>query len=122
MAVTSQQELSAYVIYMILGSYFKKAVCASTIKESQLRLAYLAQKRDNQINMEERCDNYVASRLIPNVPKVIFNDMVEVRFLLNNDKYIVEFTGFDWKINMWANQIGKSIMFNYEYKETEVHL
>ena len=122
MAVTSQQELSAYVIYMILGSYFKKAVCVSTIKESQLRLAYLAQKRDNQINMEERCDNYVTSRLIPNVPEVIFNDMVEVRFLLNNDKYIVEFTGFDWKINMWANQIGKSIMFSYEYKETEVHL
>lgn len=122
MAVTSQQELSAYVIYMILGSYFKKAVCVSTIKESQLRLAYLAQKRDNQINMEERCDNYVTSRLIPNVPEIIFNDMVEVRFLLNNDKYIVEFTGFDWKISMWANQIGKSIMFDYEYRETEVHL
>lgn len=122
MAVTSQQELSAYVIYMILGSYFKKAVCVSTIKETQLRLAYLAQKRDNQINMEERCDNYVTSRLIPNVPEIIFNDMVEVRFLLNNDKYIVEFTGFDWKISMWANQIGKSIMFDYEYRETEVHL
>lgn len=122
MEVTSQQELSAYVIYMILGSYFKKAVCVSTIKETQLRLAYLAQKRDNQINMEERCDNYVTSRLIPNVPEIIFNDMVEVRFLLNNDKYIVEFTGFDWKISMWANQIGKSIMFDYEYRETEVHL
>lgn len=122
MEVTSQQELSAYVIYMILGSYFKKAVCVSTIKETQLRLAYLAQKRDNQINMEERCDNYVTSRLIPNVPEVIFNDMVEVRFFINNGKYVVEFTGFDWKINMWANQMGKSTMFSYEYKETEVHL
>lgn len=122
MEVTSQKELSAYVIYMILGSYFKKAVCVSTIKETQLRLAYLAQKRDNQINMEERCDNYVTSRLIPNVPEVIFNDMVEVRFFINNGKYVVEFTGFDWKINMWANQMGKSTMFSYEYKETEVHL
>ena len=122
MGVTSQKELSAYVIYMILGSYFKKAVCVSPIKESQLRLAYLAQKRDNQINMEERCDNYVTSRLIPNVPEIIFDDMVEVRFFLNNDKYVVEFTGFDWKINMWANQIGKSIMFDYKYIEIEENL
>ena len=117
MSATSLQDLSAYVIYMMLGSYFKKAVCKSPLKEGQLRVSYSSQKRDNQIKAEERCDNYITSKLVPNVPENIFDDMVEVKFSLNNGIYIVEFTGFDWKIYMWANQEGSNLLFDYKYKK-----
>ena len=116
MGITSVKDASAYTIYMMFGSYFKKAVCTSKIKENKLKIAYKEQKKDNQIRLEERCENYIEQHIVPGVPAEIFDDMVEVRFSDDSKRgTIVTFTGFDWMIKMWAEELYKYINFNYEY-------
>lgn len=112
----SSSEAIAYAIYMIMGSYFKKAVCKSIIKEGQLRVAYSETKRDTQIKMEERCINYIDSRVLGVVPDEIFDDMVEVKFITNNEEHRIDvlFEGFDWKLRMWGITSNKGIMFDYK--------
>ena len=116
MGLTSVKDASAYIIYMMLGSYFKKAVCVSSSKESQLKIAYLEQKKDNQIKQEERCENYIEQRIIPVMPQEIFEDMVEVRFLDENNHILVEFRGYDWEITMWAEEDNRYINYYYTCK------
>lgn len=118
MGFTSSKRALAYTIYMMLGSYFKKAVCTSTIKEGQLRIAYNEQKKDNQVKYEEYCDRYIEDKIVPDVPEVIFDDMVEVSFIEDNSPSIsVIFVGFDWKITMWAEEENNYIHFKHEYEE-----
>lgn len=114
--INNTNDAIAYVIYMIMGSYFKKTVCKSTMKERQLKVVYGETKRDNQIKMEERCINYIENKFIGVAPEEIFGDMVEVRFKPNEkeDRIDVIFTGFDWELTMWGNSTNKGIMFDYK--------
>lgn len=116
MGFTSVKDATAYTIYMMFGSYFKKAVCTSKIKENKLKVAYKEQKRDNQIRLEERCEDYIEQHIVSEVPTEIFEDMVEVRFYDYSERgAIVTFTGFDWVIKMWAEEKYKCLNFHYEY-------
>lgn len=119
--ISNINDTAAYVVYMIMGSYFKKAVCTSSIKERQLKVVYSETKRDNQMNLEERCINYIDSKIVPYVPEEIFEDMVEVHFVPNKkeNRLDVVFIGFDWKLTMWGVQQGNIVLFNYDFKEAD---
>ena len=121
--VNNSNDAIAYAIYMIVGSYFKKAVCLSTIKERQLKVVYCETKRETQIKMEERCINYVDTRLVGVVPDDIFEDMVEVKFVPNQKENRLEvvFYGFDWKLRVWGENSSKGIMFDYKLISQSEH-
>lgn len=121
--VNNSNDAIAYAIYMIVGSYFKKEVCLSTIKERQLKVVYCETKRDTQIKMEERCINYVDTRLVGVVPDDIFEDMVEVKFVPNQKENRLEvvFYGFDWKLRVWGENSSKGIMFDYKFISQSEH-
>lgn len=114
--INNTNDAIAYVVYMIMGSYFKKTVCKSPMKEKQLKVVYGETKRDNQIKMEERCINYVENKLLGVAPEEIFGDMVEVHFKPNEaeNRIDVIFIGFDWKLIMWGTNSNKGIMFDYK--------
>lgn len=105
----------AYAIYMIMGSYFKKAVCKSSLKEQQLKVIYAEQKRENQFKIEERCENYIENRIVPEVPSEIFEDMVEVKMKSLNNKVIVTFIGFDWQLSLSGENTGKGYMLEHHF-------
>ena len=44
-----------YAMYMMLTSYFDKAVCKTPLYESKLYLRYMAQKVSDQYQMEDYC-------------------------------------------------------------------
>lgn len=119
--INNTNDAITYVIYMIMGSYFKKAVCKSTMKEKQLKVVYCETKRDTQIKMEERCINYIENRFLDVAPEEIFNDMVEVHFAVNHKekRTDVVFIGFDWKLTMWGTSSNKGIMFDYKLETTD---
>lgn len=114
--INNTNDAIAYVIYMIVGSYFKKTVCKSTMKEKQLKVVYGETKRDTQIKLEERCIKYVESKLLSIAPEEIFDDMAEVHFKLNKEANRIDviFTGFDWRLTMWGDNTSKGIMFDYK--------
>lgn len=104
--ISNVNSTTEYIIYMIMGSYFKKAVCKSEIRLKQLMVSYGETKRDTQIKIEEKCISYIDNEIIGHVPEDIFNDMVEVHFR-NNDtlkRQEVEFDGYDWKLFMWSDR------------------
>ncbi len=115
--VNNSNDAIAYAIYMIVGSYFKKTVCLSTIKERQLKVVYCETKRDTQIKMEERCINYVDTRIVGVIPDEVFGDMIEVKFVPNTKENRLEvvFYGFDWKLRVWGENSSKGIMFDYKF-------
>ena len=113
--INNTNDAIVYIIYMIMGSYFKKTICKSTMREKQLKIVYCETKRDTQINIEERCINYIENKFIGVVPEEIFGDMVEVQFVLNRkeNRTDVVFIGFDWKLTMWGTNSSKGVMFDY---------
>lgn len=117
MAMTKNSNAIAYIIYMICGSYFKKAICMSKLREKQLKIAYSEQKRDNQIKLEERCDNYLNSRVLPKLPEEIFEDMVDVQFINSDNYIIVKFIGFNWTLEMWGVEENNVVNYSYNFNE-----
>lgn len=120
--INNSNDAIVYVVYMIMGSYFKKTVCKSTLKEKQLKVVYCETKRDTQIKMEERCINYIDTKLVGVVPEEIFDGMVEVHFVPNAKEHRLDvlFEGFDWKLRMWGVNSSKGIMFDYKFVSQDI--
>lgn len=57
-----------YAIYMIVGSYFGKAVCCTTFMEKKLHLMYGQESLSTQYFLEEICDRYVKQNILPEFP------------------------------------------------------
>ena len=68
MTFTSNQTAFEYAIYEIVGSYFKKATCVSTIQEQKLIVHFKEQKQDTQCLMENKVDGYVKGVLLKKLP------------------------------------------------------
>lgn len=115
--IDSSSELTAYIIYMIMGSYFKKTVCMSGIKERQLKVVYCETKRNIQMNMEEKCINYVDNKVVLELPEGIFDEIVEFHFVPNTKDHKLEavFLGSDWKLRMWGGMVDKNLRFDYKF-------
>lgn len=85
MNFTDNQSALGYAIYMIVGSYFKKAKCTHPILETNMRIRYVEQKLDNQYHMEEACISYVEHHLLSELPAQIWEDEVQVRMAICQD-------------------------------------
>ena len=81
MNFTDNQTAFEYAIYMIVGSYFKKASCASSLQERSMRLQYCEQKQESQYRMEDVCISYVEQELLPKLPETFWNREMQVHFV-----------------------------------------
>ncbi len=52
--VSHKQQETAYILYMIIGSYFHKTACCSKCMEESLKLYYLDMKEEKQMALEEQ--------------------------------------------------------------------
>jgi hypothetical protein len=83
MKFTDSQTAFEYVIYMIVGSYFKKTKCSNELLERKMRLQYCEQKLENQYSMEETCISYVEKTLLPVLPADFWNNEMQVRLIVD---------------------------------------
>ena len=118
MQLTNSQAALGYAIYMIGGSYFKKARCKNEIHEKGLRVQYFEQKLDKQYDMEERCINYFEKVILQEVPEELFDRSVEVFFkYLPDDKGCeVYFMCSKFILIVRGEFKGKGTKFSYELK------
>ena len=95
MTFTSNQTAFEYAIYEIVGSYFKKATCVSTIQEQKLIVHFKEQKQDTQCLMENKVDGYVKGVLLKKLPAEIWDEevTVEIRKAPESDVMNIIFYG-----------------------------
>ena len=77
------QESFEYAMYMVFGSYFRKTVCKSPIKESSMRINYIETKTSLQFEMEDICESK-AGKLFRCLPKGVQSECAEVSFITNS--------------------------------------
>ena len=115
MNFTNNQTVFEYVIYMMLGSYFDKAVCKNRNLERNLYVQYLEQKERSQIQMENICIKYVEKKMLPHLPEKFWEQEVEVRFCPTDMDGVkeVQFHGKDFVLRVGGIYRGK--------RETKLH-
>ena len=109
MTFTSNQTAFEYAIYEIVGSYFKKATCQSTIQE---------QKQDTQCLMENKVDGYVKAVLLKKLPPEIWDEevTVEIRKTPESDLMNIIFYGEKYALIVKGAYRGKNnAEFNYRF-------
>ena len=93
----SRQTAFNYVIYMIVGSYFRKAECRDRARERAMRFHYRQLSQREQLRMESLCIRY-AEEMLSALPARFREEDVEVRFVKNTtgDDTLVCFEGWDF--------------------------
>lgn len=70
-----------YVIYMMAGSYFKKAECSSKLYEKKLCISYRETKERLQFQMEDIVIDYVEKEILPQLPADISQQSAQVQLV-----------------------------------------
>lgn len=118
MTFTSNQTAFEYAIYEIVGSYFKKATCVSTIQEQKLIVHFKEQKQDTQCLMENKVDGYVKAVLLKKLPPEIWDEevTVEIRKTPESDLMNIIFYGEKYALIVKGAYRGKNnAEFNYRF-------
>jgi len=118
MTFTSNQTAFEYAIYEIVGSYFKKATCVSTIQEQKLIVHFKEQKQDTQCLMENKVDGYVKGVLLKKLPPEIWDEevTVEIRKAPESDVMNIIFYGEKYALIVKGAYRGKNnAEFNYRF-------
>ena len=118
MTFTSNQTAFEYAIYEIVGSYFKKARCQSTIQEQKLFVHFKEQKQDTQCLMENKVDGYVKAVLLKKLPPEIWDEevTVEIRKAPESDLMNIIFYGEKYALIVKGAYRGKNnAEFNYRF-------
>ena len=118
MTFTSNQTAFEYAIYEIVGSYFKKARCQSTIQEQKLIVHFKERKQDTQCLMENKVDGYVKAVLLKKLPPEIWDEevTVEIRKTPESDLMNIIFYGEKYALIVKGAYRGKNnAEFNYRF-------
>ncbi|MCR4648799.1 MAG: hypothetical protein K5776_06950 [Lachnospiraceae bacterium] len=118
MTFTSNQTAFEYAIYEIVGSYFKKATCISTIQEQKLIVHFKEQKQDTQCLMENKVDGYVKGVLLKKLPEDLWEEevTVEIRKAPESDIMNIIFYGEKYALIVKGAYRGKNnAEFNYRF-------
>ena len=125
MNFTNNQVAFEYALYMMLGSYFDKAVCKNKLLEKKMYVQYLEQKERNQILMEDICIKYVEKKLIPDFPKKFWEQEVEVKFAPTHIEGLqeIQFHGKDYILYVGGIYRGKAnTRLSYQVKKRDADI
>ena len=85
----------AYIVYMIVGSYFNKAVCKNQMMENRLYLYYTEMREATQEAKEQKGITQ-AEHILKTCEKVLEGMNCEVVITFREGKYVLDFiTGFE---------------------------
>ena len=74
----SKRKALDYCLYMLLASYFDKAVCKNKTLENKLYLYYTELSADKQVDMEKRCLKALKKSALAKMPNNYFHQKVEI--------------------------------------------
>lgn len=104
MNFTDNQTAFEYALYMMLGSYFDKAVCKNQLLEKKMYVQYLEQREKNQIQMENICIRFVEKKLFSLLPEELWKQQVEVQIVPSDFKGVreIQFLGPEFTLRAKA--------------------
>lgn len=112
---SNKQQETAYMVYMIIGSYFHKCTCKTKILEKKLFLSYKEMGKDKQEEKESRIIK-VVERVLGQMMEVMKDMNANASIIKDGNELVVCFyTGFE---NIYAT-IDKSGYFHISYDEYE---
>jgi len=114
MNLTDNQKALEYAAYMIIGSYFKKTKCISSVTEKKMRIQYVEQKLDNQYQMEDLCIRYAEKELVRELPKNVWNCEMKARLVICEDgRTEIQFISPKYVLVVVANYNGKKSQLSH---------
>lgn len=123
--IVDNQVAFEYVLYMIFGSYFRKAAHRNILLEQKMYLQYMEQKEKNQILMEDICIRFIEKKLMKELPEALWNQTVEVKIVPTELKGLreVQFRGPKYTLRVCAIYRGKgNTIIHYEARQKDVCL
>ena len=115
-----KQQQNAYALYMILGSYFNKSICANKLQETTLFLYYQELPAVKQEKLEAKLIATVEKQLEEILPKISKMNC-KVHILRRGEEYHLFFrTGFE-TVSVVVDQKGNyqiQVIEEYESKIT----
>lgn len=89
------QEEMAYIVYMIVGSYFNKAICKNRAMATRLYLYYAEMKEATQEAKEQKVIAQ-AEHIFIGYEKILEGMNCEVMVVFKESRYVLDFiTGFE---------------------------
>ena len=123
--IVDNQVAFEYVLYMIFGSYFRKAAHRNILLEQKMYLQYMEQKEKNQILMEDICIRFIEKKLMKQLPEELWNQDVEVRIVSTPIKGLreIQFRGPEYTLRVCAIYRGKgNTIIHYEARQKDACL
>ncbi len=90
--VNAPQRQTAYIAYMMVGSYFRSCQCESEMKEQNMKLHYLDMKKPKQERLEELVEKDFSTFFSSDLPALQELDS-KVQFLEDGEDLMVCFLG-----------------------------
>lgn len=116
---SNEQKAMEYVVYMMVGSYFKKSSCISKWMEGRAFIEYKEMNVNKQLVMEEMSINFVEKVLLKELPQDVWQKEMRVKFNSYEDgSSEIRFTGGEYLIRIFTLYKGKKTEFEYRiYKK-----
>lgn len=125
MNFTDNQTAFEYALYMMLGSYFDKAVCKNRLLEKKMYVQYLEQREKSQLQMENICIRFVEKKLFQELPEELWKQQVEVQIVSSDREGVreIQFLGPKFSLRAKAIYRGKgNTIIHYEVKNGDTCL
>ncbi|MBQ7774660.1 MAG: hypothetical protein IJ379_06895 [Lachnospiraceae bacterium] len=85
-----KQQENAYIVYMMLGSFFEKAVCKAKFLEKSLFLYYKDLSAEKQVKREEEILNDLEKQLAQYMDELKDNNC-QVHIQYKDENYVLQF-------------------------------
>ena len=85
--IIDKQKGFDYCIYVMLSSYYKKAICLSNILETNLLLRYREINKNVVEDVESEAINVIEKFVLPHIPEAIEHKVAKVSILPWNNTY-----------------------------------
>ena len=123
--IVDNQTAFEYVMYMMFGSYFHKAVHKNQMLEKKMYVQYMEQKDKSQFQMEDICIRFIEKKLMKELPEGLWNQKVTVRIVPTKMKGLreIQFRGPEYTLRVCGFYRGKgNTTIHYEVRQKEACL
>lgn len=102
-----------YIMYMMLGSYFKKTNCITPFWEQKLSLNYSAMKKQDQYAAEDKCIKVIEEEVLPNLPEEFVESEVDVKLVIDDKTDLTV-------IQVFNDTYELMVAYKYDEKKIEI--
>lgn len=98
-----------YIMYMMLGSYFKKTNCLTPFWEQKLSLNYSAMKKQDQYAAEDKCIKVIENEILDNLPEEFLESCVDIKLVIDDNTDLTV-------VHVYTDKYDLKVAYKYDEK------